>query len=173
MEVLRTKHPNTHTPSAACLDAYPNNHLEMVPVDITDNVVLEVAGRLLGGAEPGGTDSFSLQHWLLRFGAASGDLTQIVADFREWLSNGQPPWAVYRAMISVRLIALDKSPGIRPVEKGETWRRLRAKCLLWVTGQKAKAACGMEQLAGGGLKRGLRGRYMQRVCSVRSILSAV
>ena len=39
MEVLRTKHPNAHPPSTACLDAYPNNPPEMVPVDITDDVV--------------------------------------------------------------------------------------------------------------------------------------
>ena len=50
--------------------------------------------------------------------------------------------------MSGRLIALDKSPGIRPVGIGETWRRLLAKCLLRVTGQEAKAACGTEQLAG-------------------------
>ena len=95
MEVLRTKHPNARPPSEAYLDTYPNNHLEMVPVDITNDVVPAVAGRLLGGAGPGGIDSVSIQHWLLRFGAASGELRQIVAEFREWLSNGRPPWTAY------------------------------------------------------------------------------
>ena len=121
----------------------------MVPVDITDDVVSAVAERLSGEAGPGGTDSISLQHWLLRFGAASGALRLIVAETGEWLSNGRPPWASYRALMSGRLIALDKSPGIRPVGIGETWRRLLAKCLLRVSGQEAKAACGTEQLAGG------------------------
>ena len=73
MEVLRTKHPDACPPLAACLDAYPENPPEMVPVDITDDVVSAVAGRLLGGAGPGGTDSVSLQHWLLRFRAAIGE----------------------------------------------------------------------------------------------------
>ena len=73
----------------------------------------------------------------------------IVADMGEWLSNGWPPWAAYRALMSCRLIALDKIPGIRPVGIGETWRRLLARCLLRVSGQEAKAACGTEQLAGG------------------------
>ena len=50
--------------------------------------------------------------------------------------------------MSGRLIALDKQPGIRPVGVGETWRRLMAKCLLWVTGQEAKASCGTAQLVG-------------------------
>ena len=52
--------------------------------------------------------------------------------------------------MSVRLIALDKQPGIRLVGVGETWQRLMAKCLLQVTGQEAKVICGIDQLAEGG-----------------------
>ena len=80
----------------------------------------------------------------------------MVAEVGEWLSNGRPPWATYRALMSGRLIALDKSPGIRPVEIGETWRRLLAKCLLQVSGEEAKSACGTEQLAGG-VEAGIEG----------------
>ena len=58
--------------------------------------------------------------------------------------------------MSGRLIALDKSPGIRPVGIGETWRRLLAKCLLRVSGQEAKTACGTDQLAGG-VEAGIKG----------------
>ena len=50
-------------------------------------------------------------------------------------------------MMSGRMIALDKQPGVRPVKVGETWRCLMAKCVLRVTGQEAKAACETEQLA--------------------------
>ena len=74
MEVLHTKHPDAHPPSAESLDAYPDNPPEMIPVDITDNVVTAVAGCLSGGTGPGGADLVSLQHWHLRFGAASGEL---------------------------------------------------------------------------------------------------
>ena len=63
--------------------------------------------------------------------------------------NWHPPCASYRALMSGRLIALDKQPGIRPVGVGETWRRLMAKCLLKVAGPEAKSACGTTQLAGG------------------------
>ena len=155
MEVMHTKHPDACPPSAENLDAYPNNPPEMAPVDITYYVVTAVAGRLSGGAGPGGTDLVSLQHWLLRFGAASGDLRLIVEEVGEWLCNWRPPWTAYRAMMSGWLIALDKCPGIRPVGIGETWRRLLANCLLQVTGQEAKASCGTEQLAGGGVQAGI------------------
>ena len=90
LEVLRTKNPDARPPSAACLNAYPGKPPEMVPVDIMDDVVSSVIGRLSGGAGPGGTDSISIQHWLLRFGAASGELRLIAAEVGEWLSNRRP-----------------------------------------------------------------------------------
>ena len=46
LEVLHAKHPDARPLSAACLDVYPGTPPEMVPLDITDNVVLAVAGRL-------------------------------------------------------------------------------------------------------------------------------
>ena len=125
-------------------------------MDITDDMEMAVAGQLSGGARPGGMDLVSLQHWLLRFGAAIGGLRLISGDFTEWMGNVRPPWAVFRALMSGRLIVLDKQPGIMPVGMGETWRRLMAKCLLRVTGQESKAACGTSQLDGG-VEAGIEG----------------
>ena len=156
MEVLRTKHLEAQTPTAASLDSYPGLPPELTPVDITKDTVTAVAGRLSGGAGPGGTDSVSLQHWILRLRAASAEPRLIVGDFFEWLGNGRPSWATYQALMSGRLIALDKQPGIRPVGVGETWRRMMAKCLMRVAGPEAKTACGTTQLAGG-VEAGIEG----------------
>ena len=71
-EVLRTKHLEACPPTADRLDLYSDRPKELVPVDITNNTVMSVAGRLSGGAGPGGTGYVSLQHWLVRFRAASG-----------------------------------------------------------------------------------------------------
>ena len=141
MEVLRSKHLEAQTPGAANLDSYPGHPPELTPVDITEDTVTAVAGRLSRGAGPGGTDLVSLQHWLLRFRAASVELRMIVGDFVEWLGNGRPPWTTYTALMSIRLIVLDIQHGIRPVRVGETWRRMMAKCLLRVAWPEAKAAC--------------------------------
>ena len=65
------------------------------------------------------TDLLSLQHWLLQFGAASGELWLTVEDFVEWLGNGQPPWAAYSALMSGRIITVDKQPGVRMVRVGK------------------------------------------------------
>ena len=91
LEVLCTKHPEAWTPTAACLEIYTGRQPELTPVDITDDMVTAVAGRLSGGAGPVGTDSVSLQHWLLRFGAASAKIRMIVGDLVEWPGNGRPP----------------------------------------------------------------------------------
>ena len=74
----------------------------------------------------------------------------------EWLGNGRPPWSAHRALMSGRLITLDKQPGIKPVGVGGTWWRLMAKCLLRVAGPEAKAACRTNQLAGG-VEEGIEG----------------
>ena len=95
MEVLSTNQPEARTPTAASLDLYPDCPPELVQIEITNNTVTAVAGRISGGARPGGTESISLQHWLLRFGAASGELRLIFGIFTEWLSNGRQPWAAY------------------------------------------------------------------------------
>ena len=143
-------------PAAASLDSYPGRPPDLTPVDITKNTVTAVAGRLSGGDGPGGAESVSLQHWLLRFGAASAELRLIVGEFVEWLGNGRPPWAAYRDLMSGRLIALDKQPGISLVRVSETWRMTMAKCLLRVAGPEAKADCGTTQLAGG-VEAGIEG----------------
>ena len=65
MEVLRAKHPEVRTPTAAIMDLHPDRPPELTPVDITEDTVTAVTGRLSGGARPGGIDSVSLQHWLL------------------------------------------------------------------------------------------------------------
>lgn len=84
--------------------------------------------------------------WLLRFGAA---LREAVARFTAWLANDFPPWAAHRGLMSGRLIALDKCPGVRPIGIGETWRRLCAKALLPVAGPEAKQPSGVDQLCAG------------------------
>ena len=62
MEVLRIKPLEDQAPTAVSLDSYTDQPPKMVPVDITDNTVTAVAGRLSGGAMLGRKDSVSLQH---------------------------------------------------------------------------------------------------------------
>ena len=54
MEVLHTKHLYAHPPTLASLDTYPDRPPDIFSVDITNDTVTEVTGRLSGGAWPGG-----------------------------------------------------------------------------------------------------------------------
>jgi hypothetical protein len=105
-----------------------------------------------------------MQNWLLRFGKESLALREEIAEWASWLANDSPPWATYWAVMACRLIALDKSPGVRPVGMGELLRRLLAKIDLHAVGATATAACDNLNLCAG-LKAGIeRGR---RPCSLR------
>ena len=127
MEVLRTKHPNTLPLSSVSLDTYTGRSLELIPVNITEEMVTEIEERLSGGAIPGGVDLVDIQNYLLIFGTASREFCLTGVKFAEWIANWLPLWAAYRALVSGRLIALDKKRGVRPVGVGETWHRLMAQ----------------------------------------------
>ena len=162
LEVLRGKHPpmrdpapDLEDPDRGSFEPYPSLP-EPVPVEITGDVVEKVASKLSGAAGPGGTDAIDLRNWLLRHGAESEFLRNSLASIAEWLANESPPWAAYRALMACRLVALDKSPGVRPVGIGEVYRRLLAKCVLEAVGHQATAAAGNLNLCAG-LPAGIEG----------------
>ena len=59
-------------------------------------------------AGPSGTDEMLFQSWLLRFGQEPASLKDEMVEWKDWISNKSPPWAAYRAIMTVRLVALDK-----------------------------------------------------------------
>ena len=80
-----------------------------IPVDITEDVVKLITPKLWGGYGPGGTDSETLQQWLLKIREDSKRLYTSVETFVDQIANGIPPWAAYHEFMSGRLIVLDKS----------------------------------------------------------------
>ncbi len=67
----------------------------------------------------------------------------------DWLSNGLPPYAVYRAVNMVRTVALNKTPGMRPLRVREAWMHLWSDCFHAKTKVEATSACGNVQLCTG------------------------
>ena len=115
--ILHSKHPGARSLTEGILEAYRGNQLALVPVDISNETVVFVTRRLLRAAGPGRSELFSIQHWLLQFGAAGSELGKIIGKFGEWMSN-RCFWASYRALMLGRIIGLEKCPGIRPVRVG-------------------------------------------------------
>ena len=56
-------------------------------MDITEDLVEDVAKHLSGGAGPGGTDAVDLTNWLLPFGEESKPLRTSLTCLTESLAN--------------------------------------------------------------------------------------
>ncbi|KAL3810422.1 hypothetical protein ACHAXA_005630 [Cyclostephanos tholiformis] len=115
IDVLREKHPDCPVPSEKAFDAYPDatDLLDTMSVYCYEECVAKAMARLSGRAGPCGVEAEMLKHWLLRYGAHSEKLREATAEWVDWLSNGSPPYAAYRAVNTVWTVALDKCPGLR------------------------------------------------------------
>ena len=58
--------------------------------------------------------------------------------------------------MACRLVALDKRPGVRPVDIGETLRWVLVKLVMKAAGDQTKTVCGNLQLCAG-LEAGIEG----------------
>ena len=154
-DVLESKHPDPTPTAYGTLHKYDETP-PLVPVQITDDIVLKVARRLKGSCGLDGTNAHSLRSWLTRFKQSSKHLRDSLASLAQWMSNELVPWPAIRALLSCRLIALDKNPGVRPIGIGHIWRRAIAKCVLAVAVPAATEACGIDQLCVG-LQAGIEG----------------
>ena len=106
-ETLKSKHPNGRDVSVENLPEF-ESCLEIIDIVVREDNVEKVAKQLSGSTGPSGINSFSMSHWLLKFGPSSAILRKSFADVTEWLANSYPPWMAYRAMTSCRFLALDK-----------------------------------------------------------------
>ena len=145
--------PPVENPTCAAFEEYEEVP-ETVPLDFTNYEMTWVASNISGTAGTLGAEAIELINWLLRFGCALEELRVFVARLNDWMANCFPPWAAYCALMACRLVELDKSTGVRPVEIGETLRRDLAKLVMRAAVYQVKTACGNLQLCAG-LKAGI------------------
>ena len=155
LEILRQKHPVAQPLVSDCLV-----HHDQLPlfedVEITGCHILHSARRIQGGAGPGGCDACHWHDALLCYGAHSERLRDAVAALARRLANSIVPWGEIRALVSNRLIALDKCPGVRPIGIGESLRRIVGKAICSATRLDLAVLCGTDQLCGG-IRSGIEG----------------
>ena len=118
-------------------------------VIISSASIEKTTRSLQGSSGASGTDSEHWQTILLRHGAHSSHLRDEVATLATKMCNRILPWSKVRALVSGRLIALDKYPGVRPIGIGECLRRIICKCVAEFTKIDLEKTCSTDQLACG------------------------
>jgi hypothetical protein len=155
VEALKSKHPDALMPHSSSL--LKSNQLPLLEdIEVTGAHIGAVARKIQGSAGPGGCDSSHWQDILCRFGSRSRRLCDAVSNLARHLANSLVDWNLIQALLSNRLIALDKSPGVRPIGVGETLQRIIGKAICLVTRSDAGSICGSKQLCAG-LKCGIEG----------------
>ena len=146
LETLKSKYPEPHK-------SHLSSRLQ-VPVlpDFEDLVIssasIEKTTRSLQGSlGASGTDSEHWQTVLLCHGAHSSHLRDEVATLATKMCNQILPWSKLRALVSRRLIALDKCLGVQPIGIGECLRRTICKSVAEFTKIDLEETCSTDQLA--------------------------
>jgi hypothetical protein len=129
-----------HVEEDVCSSLVRSGYGKVVNLLFEDNSIFRNCPGVEAGFVDGGCD---------RHGDHSGRLRDAMATWVDWLSNGSPPYAAYRAVNTVRTVALDKSLGVRPLGIGESWMRLWSDCSHTKTKVMATNACGNTQLCAG------------------------
>ena len=118
----------------------------MAPLDFLEDDVTLVESKLSGAAGALGAQAIELSNWLIFFECVSEEYRVVVANLDDWMANSYPPRVAYSALMACQLVAMDKSPGVRPVGIGETLCRAIAKLIMRAVGDEAKMAYGSLQL---------------------------
>ena len=79
-----------------------------------------------------------------------------MAELARKIAHNVVKWVDICALMSSRLIALDKCPGVRPIAIREEPRRILCKVLAMATGSDVVDLCGVRQLCSR-LKAGIEG----------------
>ena len=155
LKTLKSKHPEphkTHLSSPLKVPVLP----DFEDVIIRSASIEKTTRSLQSSSGVSGTDS---QHWqtvLLRHGAHSSHLRDEVATLATKMCDQILPCSKVRALVSGRLIALDKCPGVRPIGIGEYLWRIICKSVAEFTKTDLEETCSTDQLACG-LEAGVEG----------------
>jgi len=144
-------------PSAAplypeCMDTNSDSSLVYHPIifEALDGSVMRAAAlHTSGSAGPSGLDAYGWRRLCSSFKSASDELCCSLAILAHRLCTSFVNPEVILPLVSCRLIALDKNPGVRPIGVGEVVRRIIAKAVLSIIRPDILRAAGPLQLCAG------------------------
>ena len=152
LQVLKEKHPPPGDVLQEALLSQSSNVAESHPVlfdNITSDTIRRAALRSGGSAGPSGLDAAAWQRMCTSFKGSSTELCAALALFARRISTQCVDFRDLAAYTNCRLIALDKSPGIRPIGVGEVCRRIVGKAILEIVRFDVRRVTGTIQLCAG------------------------
>ena len=150
LDILHSKHPEGRSPTEGSLLAGPVEHVDPIIFEALDGkLIRDAALRTTGAAGPSGVDADGWRRICVSFHGASNDLCEALASLaRRLCTNYVDPTGI-EALVTCRLIPLDKCPGVRPIGIGETPRRIMAKAIMSVLRPDILEVAGSLQLCAG------------------------
>ena len=118
---------------------------DKIPAQMIRSIVL----KMTGSAGPSGLDTNRWKRICSSFSRESDDLCSTIARMTRHLCNEYVDPEGVSCLLACRLIALDKSPGVRPIGVCEVLRRIMAKAALQVTSDYIFEVTGPLQLCTG------------------------
>ena len=147
-DALRAKHPPAQPLLRECLSSTVDTPaVHPIVFDALDaSVVRAAALRTVGAAGPSGIDARSWRRLCTSFRAASDELCSAIASFARRLCATFLSLDILSPFLACWLIALDKSPGVRPIGVCEVVHRIVAKAVLYIIQDDIQVAAGPHQL---------------------------
>ena len=153
-EILHDKHPDSKPalPNSVLLPTTlsPDHEPHPILFDRIDGALIhKIALQSRGSAGPSGIDAAGWKRLLSSFKSHSADLCDAIASLARRLCTSYVDPAGLSSFVACRLIALDKSPGVRPIGIGEVVRRIVGKSILSVINSDILDIAGPLQLCAG------------------------
>ena len=123
-EHLQEKHPPRKPSTKEAISSNPTTtepH-EVIYQRIDAPLVRSMIQQMGGAAGPSGMDAQAWKRMCSSFGNSSGDLCNSIANLTKKLCSHYVDPKGISSLMACRLIALDKSPGVRPIGIGETFK---------------------------------------------------
>ena len=144
---LQEKHPKT-CPILESSEALLHGPVERPETYLYDGIdelcIQRAALKTKGSAGPSGMHADLFRSILCsnKHHAESKELREQIALLTRRLSTTVFDPSLLEALVSCRLVPLDKKPGVRPIGVGETLRRIMGKAVSWVLKEEIKTAAG-------------------------------
>ena len=149
-DILQDKHPARQPPHPdSLIDNDPTSVHPVLFESIDASLIRHTALQVTGAAGPSGLDALCWRRLCTSFKSASLDLCQSLAHVAKRLCTEFVDPSIIAPLLSSRLIALNKNPGVRPIGISNTDRRIITKAILSIVRQDILDATGSLQLCAG------------------------